>query len=71
MHDDIEEKYISSNAREKCDEKGIDDFFLFSFDMIERTDSFTTKIPNQANYETKESKSSKIPLVVTIESIRE
>ena len=70
VYHDIEKKYISYHCSKESDEDSIDDFFLFAFCSIERTYPFGAEIPYETDDETDKSKCSKVPLILSIESVR-
>jgi len=69
VHHDIEKKYISGDSCEKSDKDSIDDFLSFAFHSIECTDPLRSEIPYKSYDKTEESKYSKVPLILSVESI--
>lgn len=67
----IEEEYIPHYRSKEGKEDRIDDFFTFALHSIECTDPLRSEIPYETDDETEESKYSKVPLIVSIKSIRE
>jgi hypothetical protein len=71
VYDHIEEKQIPHHSSEECDQYRVDDSLFFSLGSIERTDPLRAKIPYKSYDETEESKSPKIPLVLSVKGICE
>jgi hypothetical protein len=65
----IEKKEVSGDSSKKGDKNRVDDFLSLSLCLIEGTHSFRSEVPYESEYETSETKSPKIPFIVSIEII--
>jgi hypothetical protein len=69
VDDYIEEYQVSEYSSKKSDKESIDNLLFFTFYMINRTNSFGSKVPNKSDSKRENTKSSKVPFILSIKCI--